>query len=37
MKFAHDILRGPIISERSMEKCFDRQGNEIPKVTFEVP
>lgn len=36
MKFAHDIIRRPIISERSMEPKFDRQGNEIKKYTFEV-
>ena len=37
MKFAHDIIRKPIISERSMEAVFDREGNEIKKYTFEVP
>ena len=37
MKFAHDIIRKPIISERSMEVVFDREGNEIKKYTFEVP
>ena len=37
MKFAHDIIRRPIISERSMEAEFDREGNEIKKYTFEVP
>lgn len=36
MKFAHDIIRRPIISERSMEVKFDREGNEIKKYTFEV-
>lgn len=36
MKFAHDIIRRPIISERSMAPVFDRQGNEIKKYTFEV-
>ncbi|MBR5808957.1 MAG: 50S ribosomal protein L23 [Clostridia bacterium] len=36
MKFAHDIIRKPIISERSMEAVFDREGNEIKKYTFEV-
>ena len=36
MKFAHDIIRKPIISERSMEVTFDREGNEIKKYTFEV-
>ena len=28
MKFAHDIIRKPIISERSMEVTFDKEGNE---------
>ena len=37
MKYAHDIIRRPIISERSMEVVFDREGNEIKKYTFEVP
>lgn len=36
MKFAHDIIRKPIISERSMETTFDKNGNEIKKYTFEV-
>ncbi len=34
---SYDILREPVITERSMEKCFDRQGNEIHKYTFKVP
>lgn len=37
MKFAHDIIRKPIISERSMEVLLDREGNEIKKYSFEVP
>ena len=37
MKFAHDVIRRPIISERSMETVFDKNGNEIKKYTFEVP
>lgn len=37
MKYAHDIIRRPIISERSMEAVFDREGNKIKKYTFEVP
>ena len=37
MKFAHDVIRRPIISERSMETTFDKAGNEIKKYTFEVP
>lgn len=36
MKFAHDVIRRPIISERSMEPAFDKAGNEIKKYTFEV-
>lgn len=36
MKFAHDVIRRPIISERSMETTFDKAGNEIKKYTFEV-
>ena len=37
MKFAHDVIRRPIISERSMEAVFDKAGNEIKRYTFEVP
>lgn len=37
MKYAHDIIRKPIISERSMAPVYDREGNEIKKYTFEVP
>ena len=37
MTYAHDIIRRPVISERSMEVVFDRDGNEIKKYTFEVP
>lgn len=36
MKFAHDIIRKPIISERSMQTYFDREGNEIKKYSFVV-
>lgn len=36
MKFAHDVIRRPIISERSMETVVDKAGNEIKKYTFEV-
>ena len=32
-----DILRRPIISERSMETVLDREGNEIKRYIFEVP
>ncbi len=34
---SYDLLRRPIITERSMEACYDKQGNEIKKYTFEVP
>lgn len=34
---SYDILKRPIISERSMETIVDREGNEIKKYTFEVP
>ncbi len=34
---SYDIIRRPIISERSMETVYDREGNEIKKYTFEVP
>lgn len=34
---SYDILREPVITERSMVPCFDRQGNEIHKYTFKVP
>lgn len=37
MAFAHDILKRPIISERSMEVTLDKDGNEVKKYTFEVP
>lgn len=37
MTYAHDIIRRPIISERSMEPIFDRAGNQINRYTFEVP
>lgn len=34
---SYDILKRPIISERSMEVILDKEGNEIKKYTFEVP
>lgn len=34
---AYDIIRKPIITERSMTPVFDREGNQIKKYTFEVP
>lgn len=36
MKFAHDIIKKPIISERSMEVSYDKEGNEIKKYSFKV-
>lgn len=37
MTFAHDIIRKPIISEKSLEPVFDKEGNQIKRYTFEVP
>ena len=34
---SYDLIRRPMITEKSMETYFDRQGNEIKKYTFEVP
>lgn len=34
---SYDIIRRPIISERSMEPVYNRQGEEIKRYTFEVP
>ncbi len=34
---SYDIIRRPIISERSMEAVYNRQGEEIKRYTFEVP
>lgn len=34
---SYDLIRRPIISEKSMETYVDRQGNEIKRYTFEVP
>ena len=34
---SYDLLRRPVITETSMAPCYDRQGNEIKKYTFEVP
>ena len=34
---AYDIIRKPVITERSMTPVFDREGNQIKKYTFEVP
>ena len=34
---AYDIIRKPVITERSMTPVFDREGNQIKKYSFEVP
>ena len=34
---SYDLIRRPIITEKTMVPCYDRQGNEIKKYTFEVP
>ena len=34
---SNDIIRRPIITEKSMKVETDREGNEIKKYTFEVP
>lgn len=36
MTYAYDIIREPVITEKTMEKVYDRQGNEIKKYTFKV-
>ena len=34
---SYDIIKKPIITEKSMKVEYDREGNEIKKYTFEVP
>lgn len=34
---AYDIIRRPIITEKSMKVELDKNGEEIKKYTFEVP
>ena len=34
---AYDLLREPVLTERTMAPVYDRQGNEIKKYTFKVP
>lgn len=34
---SYDIIKRPIITEKSMSVVTDREGNEIRKYTFEVP
>lgn len=34
---SYDMLRRPVITEKTMSPCYDKEGNEIKKYTFEVP
>lgn len=34
---AYDLIREPVLTERTMTPIYDRQGNEIKKYTFKVP
>ena len=34
---AYDIIKKPVITERSMTPVYDREGNQIKKYTFKVP
>ncbi len=34
---SYDLLKKPVLTERSMTPVFDREGKEIKKYTFEVP
>ena len=34
---AYDIIKKPIITEKSMKPVFDKEGNQIYRYTFEVP
>ena len=34
---SYDLLREPLLTERSMTHVYDREGNEIKKYTFKVP
>ncbi len=34
---SYDIIRRPIISERSMTPVYNKAGEEIKRYTFEVP
>lgn len=36
MAYSYDIIKKPVITERSMEKVYDRQGNEYKRYTFKV-
>ncbi|HIU56579.1 MAG TPA: 50S ribosomal protein L23 [Candidatus Ornithomonoglobus merdipullorum] len=37
MMNSYDIIKRPIITEKSMQVLTDREGNEIRRYTFEVP
>lgn len=34
---SYDIIKRPIITEKSMQVLTDKEGNEIKRYTFEVP
>ena len=34
---AYDLIREPVLTERTMTPVYDRQGNENKKYTFKVP
>ena len=34
---SYDIIKRPIITEKSLQVLTDREGNEIRRYTFEVP
>lgn len=34
---AYDLIREPVLTERTMTPVYDREGNEIKKYTFKVP
>lgn len=34
---SYDLLRTPVMTEKSMTPAYDRDGNEIKKYTFKVP
>ena len=37
MTYAYDIIRRPILTEKSTTQLFDKAGNRINRYTFEVP
>lgn len=34
---SYDLLRTPVMTEKSMTPVYDREGNEIKRYTFKVP